>query len=276
MQAGDHLFGTYRSHGIYIAKGGDLRRMWAELYGKDTGCARGKGGSMHLLDVESGLVGCSAIVASTIPVAVGDALAAKILGEQRVAVAFFGDGALGEGVTYESLNFAALKKLPIVFVVENNDLAVHSRVRDRHASAELYRFGEPLGVPGTRLDGMDVFAVHRAMTTVLDEVRAGSGPRLLELVTYRSMEHVGPGSDADLPYRHSGSTDLRGRDPLHLARETLRQRYAVSEARFLEWEAEFRAEIDAAVAFAESSPFPAVEELYVGVFRSSPGSADRA
>ena len=148
LRKDDHIYGTYRGHGIYIAKGGSLKKAFAELFAKDTGCCRGKGGSMHYVAPEVGLMGCSAIVASTIPVATGDALAAQYLGSDRVVVAFFGDGAVGEGVFFESLNFAALKKLPVIYVLENNNYAVHSRVKDRHKMTKLYPFFECLWIKG--------------------------------------------------------------------------------------------------------------------------------
>lgn len=264
----DRVYATYRGHGVYIAQGGNLGRMFAELYGKKTGCARGKGGSMHLVAPERGLIGASAIVASTIPVAVGDAMASDYAGRKWVSVSFFGDGALGEGVFFESLNFAALKNLPVLFICENNDLAVHSRVRDRHLKTELYRFGEPLGIQGTRHDGNDVFEVYEVTRQAVREIRAGGAPRLLEFTTCRWMEHVGPGTDHDETYRNQErlAEGLRS-DPLVHARQTLEETYGIAESQFDLWEREILAEIEEAVEFAENSSFPEPEELFHGVFK---------
>jgi 2-oxoisovalerate dehydrogenase E1 component len=269
MAPPDRIFATYRSHGVYIAKGGSLEGMFAELYAKETGCARGKGGSMHLLAPEVGFVAASAIVGSTIPVAVGDALAARHLREGRVSVAFFGDGAVEEGVFFESANFAALKRLPVLFVLENNELAVHTPVRTRRARFDLWRAAEPIGLPGARHDGADVFAVFDATRAALDRIRAGGGPELLEFTTYRLMEHVGPGKDHAEAYRDKES--LRRaleRDPLDLARRAL-ERDGVPAARFDEWEREIDREVDEAVAFAERAPFPdagrVTEDVFVDV-----------
>lgn len=267
LEPDDHLYGTYRGHGLYIARGGDLGAMFAELYGKDTGCCRGKGGSMHMIAPEVGLIGCSAIVGSTIPVATGAALAAKLDGGKRVIVADFGDGAVDEGVFFESLNFAALKKLPIIFVCENNNYAVHSRVSDRHARTDIFRYGEPLGVPGQRIDGEDVEAVYSSMRSLAADVRSGAGPRLVEYMTYRRHEHVGPGKDHKEKYRDQQKLAAAlSRDPLRTAAQALRDRFGVAESEFARWEDEVLQKVDAAVAFAETSPFPSAEQLLDDVY----------
>ena len=221
----NRIYGTYRSHGIYMARGGTLRGMFAELYAKETGCAKGKGGSMHLMAPDKGLIGCSAVVGSTIPVATGDALASQYCGRRWVTCAFFGDGGIDEGVFYESLNFAALKNLPVIFVCENNAYAIHSRVADRHARTELYRYGEPLGVPGERHDGNDVFTVHETMRAAISRSLAGGPPVLLEYMTYRWKEHVGPNADHSEAYRDEKElVDAAANDPLDRARNLLRKR----------------------------------------------------
>lgn len=253
----DHLYGTYRGHGLYLGKGGDLKKFFAELYGRATGCAKGRGGSMHLVAPEVGLMGCSAIVSSTIPVAVGDALAAKIQGSQRVVAVVFGDGAVDEGVFFESLNFAALKQLPVIFVCENNAYAIHSRVADRHRYTELFRYGESLGVPGERCNGNDVFGVLGTMERAINDVRRGCGPQLLEFMTYRWQEHVGPNTDHAEAYRDPRDIERARRfDPLNCAEGRLRERLDLTDDRIADWEAAVQQEIDEAVAFAEASPFP--------------------
>ncbi|MDE2490870.1 MAG: thiamine pyrophosphate-dependent dehydrogenase E1 component subunit alpha [Elusimicrobia bacterium] len=266
---GDRVHGTYRGHGVYIAKGGDLGRLFAELYGKDTGCARGRGGSMHLTAPEVGLVGCSAIVASLIPVATGDALAEKMRGGGRVVCSLFGDGAIDEGVFYESVNFAVLKSLPIVYVLENNGYAIHSRVPDRHKQTELFRLTEGLGLRGRRYDGNDARVVYKTMSAAVAAARRGKGPVLLEYMTNRWHEHVGPGTDFQEAYRYPKDRERALRsDPLKILAAALARR-GESRARLDAVAAEIAGEVDAAVAFAESSPFPRAESLREGLYVES-------
>lgn len=267
----DHLYGTYRGHGLYIAKGGDLKKLFAELFGRVTGCAKGRGGSMHLVAPEVGLMGCSAIVAGTIPVAVGDALASKVQGSKRLVVVVFGDGAVDQGVFFESVNFAALKQLPVIFVCENNAYAIHSRVADRHRQTELFRYGESLGVPGERCNGNDVFGVLGTMERAVADVRRGCGPQLLEFMTYRWQEHVGPNTDHAEPYRDPRDIERARRfDPLNCAEGRLRERLALTDDRIAEWEADIQRDIDEAIAFAEASPFPDPASLFEDLYEEAP------
>ena len=263
----NRIFSTYRSHGIFVAKGGDLRLMFAELYGKKTGCAQGKGGSMHLLAPEVGFLGSSAIVASTIPLATGDALASEYQGRKWVSTAFFGDGALGEGIFYESLNFSVLKNLPVLYICENNGLAVHSRVEDRHYQSELYRYGEALGIRGSRHDGDDALAVYTVTQEAVDNILAGGPPVLLEFMTCRWNQHVGPGTDHDEAYRNQERlAQALANDPITRLKTVLRETFAVTDAQFEAWKEPIVEKIDQAVAFAEESRFPSPEDLYQGVF----------
>ncbi|MBI5202846.1 MAG: thiamine pyrophosphate-dependent dehydrogenase E1 component subunit alpha [Elusimicrobia bacterium] len=263
----DRAYGTYRGHGLFVAMGGGIDKMMAELYGKDTGCARGKGGSMHMVAPEIGLMGCSAIVASTIPVATGDALAAKMKREKRLTAVFFGDGGIDEGVFYESASFAALKKLPVIYVLENNGYAIHSKVRERHAKTELWRIGERLGLPGRRFDGNDVYEVHESFAKAAAEVKAGKGPILLEYATCRVYEHVGPRTDFKETYHEKNDeAKAKARDPLTVAQKALQKRGWAAPADFAAWRKAALAEIDDAVAFAEKSPFPGPERLLADNF----------
>lgn len=269
LRPDDRLYGTYRGHGVYIAKGGDLKRLFAELYGKDTGCARGKGGSMHLTAPETGLMGCSAIVASLIPVATGDALASQMQGRPRVVCAFFGDGAVDEGVFFESVNFAALKSLPIVYVCENNGYAIHSRVPARHKQTKLYKLAEGLGLRGSRHDGNDAGAVYRTMSRAVSALRRGGGPVFLEFMTNRWYEHVGPGTDYQEAYRYPKDRAVAAKaDPLKKAAALLARR-GIGRERLAAIEREVRGEIDEAVAFAEKSPFPPLERLGADLFEAA-------
>lgn len=262
MKPGDHIYGTYRGHGIYIAKGGDLGKMFAELYGKDTGCARGRGGSMHLVAPEVGLMGCSAVVASLIPVATGDALASSLQGRKRVAVAFFGDGAVDEGIFFESANFAALKNLPILYLCENNGYAIHSKVSDRHKQTDIYKMAEGVGLKGRRWDGNDADLVFDKVSAALNSIRAGGPPRLLEFMTHRWYEHVGPGEDFQENYRDRDERRKAERnDPLIKSENRLTRKFKISPKQLESWKTDIDKEIDKAVRFAEDSPFPKPEQL---------------
>ncbi|HEV8268557.1 MAG TPA: thiamine pyrophosphate-dependent dehydrogenase E1 component subunit alpha, partial [Thermoanaerobaculia bacterium] len=202
LRADDAVFCTYRSHATYLARGGGLREMVAELYGKDAGCGRGKAGSMHLVDVSHGVMGASAVVASTIPHAVGYAYALRLRGPGPVAVSFFGDGAMEEGVFWESLNFAALKRLPVLFVCENNGYAIHSALAARQPDGRIVERVRAFGVTAERVEGNDVLAFRDRASGLLEGLRSRSaGPAFLECMTYRWREHVGPGEDFDLGYR---------------------------------------------------------------------------
>ena len=267
LEAKDTIYGTYRGHALFIAKGGELKKLFAELYGKITGSNRGKGGSMHLVAPEVGLKGASAIVASTIPVATGDALASAMQGRQRIVTAFFGDGAVDEGVFFESINFAVLKNLPILYVCENNHYAIHSKVADRHKQTELFRIGEGLGLAGRRFDGNDVRTVYSQMKEACESVRKGGAPLFLEFMTYRWCEHVGPGRDHREAYRDQQKLqDSLHQDPLEKAAEVLQTEFKIPREMMEEWKESIREEIEQAVEFAEESPFPTQEELFRDVY----------
>lgn len=262
MRPDDVVSGTYRSHACYLAKGGDLKRMIAELYGKDTGCARGKGGSMHLVDMQHYVLGSSAVVGTTIPVAVGYGLALKRQGSGRVVAAFFGDGATEEGVFHESLNFAALHRLPILFICENNFYAIHTPLSKRWATRRLCERVETYGIPAWQVRDADVMAIREIAANAFGTMRTGeAGPAFLECHTYRWREHVGPNEDYDAGYR--GREELapwRERDQM----EALGALLDGAERRRVD--AEIEAEIAEAVMFAESSPMPEAQELYTNVF----------
>ncbi|HSQ55759.1 MAG TPA: thiamine pyrophosphate-dependent enzyme, partial [Gemmata sp.] len=194
----DVVFGTYRGHAMYLAKGGNLNAMIAELFGKRTGCTRGKGGSMHLIDPDAGVMGTSAVVGTTIGNAAGYAYAMKLRKSKAVVVSFFGDGATEEGVFAETLNFAVLKKLPVLFVCENNGYAIHTHQNCRQGRPDIRAKAEAFGVPSDRLDGNDVLGLFRRTAEVIEKLRRGEGPWLFEVSTYRWKEHVGPGGDYQL------------------------------------------------------------------------------
>lgn len=255
LSTDDPLFGSYRSHAFFLAKGGSMRDMFAELYGKATGGCGGKAGSMHLTAPEVGFMGSSAVVASTIPNAVGAALAARRRGTTQVIVTVFGDGATEEGVYHESLNFAALHQLPVLFVCENNGLAVHSKLGDRQAY-DICSHASTYGITTEQCaEGWDFVRVSDVAGRAVDEIRSGGGPRFIEYQTYRYQEHVGIGCDHDVGYRERASLEAwQAHDPLRNEPELV-------EA----FEAAIREEIDDAVQFAEESPWPGPEHLLADV-----------
>jgi len=258
----DIVFGTYRGHALYLAKGGDMRQLVAELFGKVTGCARGKGGSMHLIDTEAGVMGTSAVVGTTIANAVGFAYAQKYRRNNAIVASFFGDGATEEGVFSESLNFAALKKLPILFVCENNQYAIHTHQSRRQGLAEICQRANSLGVPAERIHDNDVLHLFERSRQVARQLRAGEGPAFFEVMTYRWQEHVGPNQDFNLGYRtEEEALPWKENDQI----ERLAVKVEPKERVHIDREVD--TEIADAIAFAETSPFPEGAELYAHVFK---------
>lgn len=271
LEEKDYIFGNHRSHGHYLAKGGDLRKLVAEIYCKETGCSKGRGGSMHIIAKEKGFLGSAPIVAGTIPLAVGAALAVKIRKEDRVVVSFFGDGAAGEGVLYEALNFASLKKLPIIFACENNFYSTHMPLRECRAVPDIYKSGIPFGVPGYKVDGNDVLKVYQIAKQTVEKCRKGEGPSFIEFRTYRLRGHVGP--DDNIQGLH---TDIRSReeverwrrkDPVRRYGSFLLRNKLLSPKEMLEMGERITQEVEDAHQFAHSSPYPKGEELAEYVFK---------
>lgn len=263
LRRDDVVSGTYRSHALYLAKDGDLRRMIAELYGKVTGCARGKGGSMHLIDLAAGVLGTSAVVGTTIAIAVGYAYASKVKGRTTVVASVFGDGAVEEGAFHESLNFAALRKIPVLFVCENNRYAIHAPQWTRQSTLDLVGRVRGYGIVAERVESGDVREIHARAAAAVAAIRGGDGPRFLECLTYRWKEHVGPREDFEAGYRSRGEAEpWFERDEVARvgARLEGRARAAI--------EAEVEAEIREAFEFAEASPEPDPAELYTDVFHA--------
>lgn len=257
LEPEDRVFSGHRSHAHYIAKGGDLGAMMAEIYGKSGGCAGGRGGSMHLLDQDAGFFGAVPIVGSTLPIAAGSAFTSLMKREKRVTVTFFGEGAIETGVSHETLNFAATKKLPLLFVCENNLYSVYSPMEVRQpldrTVASLARAHGMLALEG---DGNDVEAVYHLTVRALEHIRAGSGPAFLEFSTYRWREHCGPNYDNDIGYRTVAEfQEWRKQCPVESMQKRLRVD-GTPEAEFATLEADIRREVDAAFSFAEASPFP--------------------
>jgi TPP-dependent pyruvate/acetoin dehydrogenase alpha subunit len=260
----DVVFGSYRCHALYLAKGGDLRKMIAELYGKVSGCAKGKGGSMHLIDRAHGVMGASAVVATTIANAVGYAYAVKLQRRDAVVVSFFGDGATEEGAFHESMNFASLKALPIVFVCENNLYAIHTHLLQRRKSSNICERARAYDMRAERIGDNDLLRIMDRVGAAVNSLRSGAqGPFFFECMTYRFLEHVGPNEDFNLGYRSRDEAEPWVKnDPVttigKLIDSGLRRRI----------ESEADVEILDAFAFAEESSFPDERELYTDVFEA--------
>jgi len=220
----DTIWGGHRSHGHYLAKGGSLEALFAEILGKATGCAGGRGGSMHLIAREQGIFGTVPMVAGAAPLAAGAALAYKMRGDARVAAAFFGDGALEEGSVHETLNLAARYRLPLVLVCENNFYASHLHWSERRLADNLDQAGVLHSIPSARIDGNDVTEVFEAAARAVRQARSGGGPWFLECRTFRWRGHVGPGRDEDVGVqRRCDLAEWLERDPIGRAEERLRQ-----------------------------------------------------
>jgi TPP-dependent pyruvate/acetoin dehydrogenase alpha subunit len=262
----DIVFGTYRSHASYLAKGGDLKAMLAEMYGKATGCTSGKGGSMHLIDTDAGVMGSSAVVGTTIANAVGYAYMVKLRRQKTIVMSLFGDGATEEGVFAESLNFAVLKKLPVVFVCENNGYAIHTHQSKRQGLTDICAKARAAGIAAERIAGNDILAMHERATATINALREGAatGPVFFECQTYRWKEHVGPNDDYSLGYRSKDEAQ-----PWIDNDQVTRLAVLVPAASRYQIEAEVEAEIHEAIAFAEASPFPEIGELTTDVFHTS-------
>lgn len=261
LRPDDRVSITYRGHAAYVAKGGNLGAMVAELYGKSTGCAKGRGGSMHLVDMDAGVIGASAIVGSSIPVAVGVALAARRQRRGQVVVCFLGDGATEEGCFAESLNFAALQKLPVLFVCENNGYAIHEPLAKRWATDRLIERVATYGIPAERIHDGSIMTVRTRAAEALTAIRSGAGPAFLEVLCYRWHEHVGPSRDYDQGYR-----SVNELAPWEADDQVERLGNRINPALRARIDADIRAEVARAFTFAETSPFPKPEELYEHVY----------
>jgi len=257
LTAQDLVVTSHRGHGHYLAKGGDLAAMLGEIYGRVSGCCGGRGGSMHLFDVEAGVLGSVPIVASSIPLAVGAGLHLARAGQRRVSVAFLGDGAVEEGVFHESLNLAAVRRLPVIFFVENNLYSVYTPLSERQPERPLTALAAAHGVPAFAADGNDVQAVARVMSQAVDRARAGAGPSLVVVDTYRFLEHCGPSDDDALGYRPRGELAAwLERCPLARLRRSLEADGVLPSDEHAGLEAELAREIDAAFDVARAAPFP--------------------
>jgi len=265
LDSNDYAFSTHRSHGHYLAKGGDVNALMAEIFLKSGGCSNGKGGSMHVIDPEIGFMGSSAIVAGTIPIAVGAGLTAKVRGRSQISVAFFGDGATDEGVFYESLNYAALHKLPVLFVCENNSFSTHMPAFLRQSNPEVCERVAGFKIKTARVDGNLPLDVCCAAADLIGSIRSGNGPALLECMTYRWLAHVGPTPDIDIGYRVKKDIDFwMAKCPIVWIKKYLSGERKIYKGEIDAAEAGVQRLVEQSIEYAKASPEPAADSLTAG------------
>ncbi len=265
LQKNDSSITAYRDHGHILVSGTDPKIVMAELTGRATGCSKGKGGSMHMFDLERKFYGGHGIVGAQVSIGTGMAFAAKYRKDDSVTLAYFGDGALNQGQVYESFNMAALWKLPIVYIVENNDYAMGTSTARHCSIKDLYKRGESFGIPGVRINGMDILEVMQKGKEAVDYVRSGNGPIFLEMQTYRYRGHSmsDPGN-----YRSKEEvSNMREKyDPIDLYRNYILEQKLVTEEDLKSVEKEIKKIVEDAVEFAQNSPEPDEAELYTEVY----------
>jgi TPP-dependent pyruvate/acetoin dehydrogenase alpha subunit len=275
LRHSDMAVSGHRAHAHYLAKGGSLPAMLAEIYGKVGGCSRGKGGSMHLIDESVGFMGSTAIVSGTIPVGVGLAYGMKCTRSEQVSCIFHGDAAVEAGVFYESVNFAVVKNLPVLFLCENNLYSVYSPLSVRQPDGRsIAKMAEGLGMKADSGDGNDVAEVYAMTSEALAGIRAGGGPRLLEFSTYRWLEHCGPNFDNHIGYRTEDEyLEWKAREPIGRFEAALLGNGIVSAAELVQMGLDIEREVNAAFEFAEASPFPSAESAYTDLYHIESSAA---
>jgi pyruvate dehydrogenase E1 component alpha subunit len=262
---GDGVITSYRDHGHILVTGVEPRLVMAELMGRATGCSKGKGGSMHMFDTAKRFYGGHGIVGAQVPIGTGVAFGMKYQGTDNVCLTYYGDGAAHQGQVYESFNMAALWKLPVIYIIENNEYAMGTSVSRSTAVTELYKRGENFGIPGRRVDGMDIFAVREAAIEAMNYTRAGNGPVLLEMKTYRYRGH----SMSD-PAKYRSKDEVTGikdnRDPIENLKQYIINGKFADEEKFREIEKEIKDIITDCVEFAKNSPEPDASELFTDIY----------
>jgi len=260
----DFITSTHRGHGHIVAKGGDLKFMMAELYGKEAGYCKGKGGSMHIADRDKGILGANGIIGAGHNIAVGAALSAQYRGTDQVCVCFFGDGASNQGTFHESMNLAAIWKLPVVFVCENNFYGISMSQARHQAIKDIADRGAGYGIPGVAVDGNDVLAVYETAKEAIERARKGLGPTLIECKTYRHRGHF---EGDPVVYRDNKElTEWIGKDPIPRFAKFLEENKFFTAADIKGFDAEIDKEVAAAIKFAEESPYPAVEKTVEDIY----------
>ncbi len=269
LKDGDYILGTHRSHHHCIARGVDLNQMMAELFGKATGTNSGKGGTMHIADINKGMLGANGVVGSNIPVATGAALSAKLMGTDNVSVVFFGDGAVGQGSLHESMNLASIWKLPVIFLCENNRYAESTPFEYAVAGGSIADRAAGYDMPGILVDGQSVLDMYEVGGQAVQQARAGKGPTLIEAQTYRYLGHFG--ADNPLGYRsEEEETHFKARDCIERLKNHIVETGIAGEAELQAIDDTADAAVNEAVRFADGSPFPDIEELFTDVYISYP------
>ncbi len=269
----DLVFGNHRSHGHFLAKGGSMKEMVSEIYGKESGCCKGRGGSMHLIDPDNGIIGVTPIVAGSISLATGAALASRIHKTNNISVSFFGDGATGEGGLYESMNFASLRKLPIIFVCENNLYSTHLPVNQIRVDRKISDIAKPFNIKSFTTDGNDVLSVYELAKKSADICRKGKGPVFLEFITFRLRGHVGPsdtiqGSHRDIRPKEQ-LAEWKKKDPLIVFRKFLLNDIRITDAELNEIDQTCLKEVAEANDFAVESNYPDKSDLIKYVYKNT-------
>ena len=265
LNKNDYAVSGHRAHHHYIAKGGNIKKLVAEIYGKETGCSGGKGGSMHLVDTDVGFMGSTAIVAGTIPVGVGLSFSQKLKHSENITCIFFGDAAIEEGVFYESVNFAILKNLPVLFVCENNQFSCFTHLSERQPqNRKIFEMVSGLGIDSSECDGNDVIAVQEKTAQLVNKIKKGEGPKFLELHTYRWLEHCGPNYDDELGYRTINDIKKsRENDPIIILEKKYPELIKSKKHTILK---NLNTLTKNAFKFAEESNFPNQEEAYENLY----------
>jgi pyruvate dehydrogenase E1 component alpha subunit len=268
LEHSDFAVSTHRAHAHYLAKGGDVKAMLAEIYGKETGCCRGRGGSMHLIDESVGFKGSTAIVGNTIPIGVGLALSKKLREQSGLSVVFIGDGAIEEGVFYESANFAAVQNLPVVFFCENNRYSVYSGLEVRQPPGrKIHEMVSALGLNTFHGDGNDAVDTFECINQAISSVKNGEGPVFIELDTYRWLEHCGPNYDNDIGYRSEQEfLAWKAEEPIQRLTTKLIDAGVIQASQINVIQSEIDAQVKDAFEFAQNSDFPNAEQAFSAVF----------
>jgi pyruvate dehydrogenase E1 component alpha subunit len=263
LEKSDFVIGGHRSHGVYLAKNGSLNQFMSELFGKANGCSGGRGGSMHLISPENGVLGTTPILGATIPIGVGSGLASKIKSDESITAIFFGDGATDEGVFYESLNLAALYELPVIFVCENNGYSIFQEQKDRTKLDNISTRGEAFGVPGFVVDGNDVMSVFEITKKILPMVRLGK-PILLECKTNRWRQHVGAKYDFEIGFGTKKDLEnvIENRDPIKILTTYVLSKNLMKEAEILKISKMVQNEVKESLEYARKSEIPQLSSFY--------------
>lgn len=264
----DFVVSTHRSHAHYLGKGGDLNKMIAEIYGKETGCSGGRGGSMHLIDENVGFKGSTAIVGNTIPIGVGLGLSIELNESNQISCVYLGDGAIEEGVFYESANFAAVRNLPVLFVCENNLYSVYSPLSVRQPkSRKIYEMVEAIGIKSSVVNGNNSFEIYKHVSNIVDEMRLSKKPHFIELPTYRWREHCGYNYDNDIGYRSEEEYESwKKKDPIKNMENKLYDDFSISKEQVAQIKSETDNEIKKAFKFAEDSAFPSKLKIFNHIY----------